>query len=206
MSGEKEKKKLLRKKIKGLLYKYNSSLVEIKSKLIQSYLFSLTEYKNSHAIMFYVSMGNEVYTYEIIKTALGEKKEVSVPLILKSQNIMLPCKINDFSDLEPGPFGILQPSKEKIRNIPVSSPGSCTQGLGLIDLIIVPGVAFDRKGNRVGKGKGFYDRFLKSINATIPKIALAFSCQIVEQIPTTENDVAVDKIVTEDGVIECEMR
>jgi len=193
MSGEKEKKKLLRKKIKGLLSKYDSSLVETKSNLIQSYLFSLTEYKNSCAVMFYVSMGNEVYTHEIIKVALGEKKEVSVPFILKSQNITIPCKINDFSNLEPGPFGILQPSKEKIRNIPIES----------IDLVIVPGIAFDRKGNRVGKGKGFYDRFLKSINATIPKIALAFSMQIVEQISTTENDVAVDKIITEDGIINC---
>ncbi|MBU0533532.1 MAG: 5-formyltetrahydrofolate cyclo-ligase [Candidatus Omnitrophica bacterium] len=193
MSGEKEKKKLLRKKIKGLLSKYDSSLVETKSNLIQSYLFSLTEYKNSCAVMFYVSRGNEVYTHEIIKVALGEKKEVSVPFILKSQNITIPCKINDFSNLEPGPFGILQPSKEKIRNIPIES----------IDLVIVPGIAFDRKGNRVGKGKGFYDRFLKSINATIPKIALAFSMQIVEQISTTENDVAVDKIITEDGIINC---
>ncbi len=196
MSGEKEKKALLRKKIKGLLSKYDSSLVETKSNLIQSYLFSLTEYKNSCAVMFYVSRGNEVYTHEIIKIALGEKKEVSVPFILKSQNITIPCKINDFSDLEPGPFGILQPLKEKICNIPIS----------VIDLIIVPGMAFDRKDNRVGKGKGFYDRFLKLLSPKTIKIGLAFSCQIVKQIPTTENDVAVDKIVTEDGVIECETR
>ncbi len=193
MNGEKEKKELLRKKIKKLLGKYALSLLKEKSKLIQSHLFSLPEYRNSSVIMFYVSMDREVYTHDMIKTALAEKKEIAVPLVLKSQNIMLPCKINDFKDLEPGPWGILQPIKEKIQNVPISS----------IDLIIVPGIAFDRKGNRLGRGKGFYDRFLHLIGPETTKIALAFSSQIVEQVPTTENDITVDKIVTEDGVIEC---
>lgn len=196
MNGEKEKKEQLRNRIKELLNECPSYLLEEKSRRIESRLYSLCEYKNSSFIMFYVSMEREVSTLNAIKTTLAEKKKVAVPLILKSQDIMLPCKINDFSDLKPGPFGILQPSKEKIHNIPLS----------LIDLIIVPGIAFDRNGNRVGKGKGFYDKFLKPMPATIPKIALAFSCQIVEQVPINGDDVPVDKIVTEDEVIECKTR
>jgi len=143
--------------------------------------------------MFYVSMDKEVNTHDMIKIALAEKKEIAVPLILKSQNIMLPCKISDLTNLEPGPWDIPQPIKERIQNIPVSS----------IDLIVVPGIAFDRNGNRLGRGKGFYDRFLHLISPETIKIGLAFSSQIVEQVPTKEYDVAVDKIITEDGVIEC---
>ncbi len=193
MNGEKENKEKLRNRIKNLLNESPISLLKEKSKLIQRHLFSVAEYKNSSLVMFYVSMGREVTTLDAIKTALAENKKVAVPLILKSKDIMIPCEIKSLKDLEPGSFGILQPVEEKIKPIPIK----------LIDLIIVPGMAFDRKGNRVGKGKGFYDKFLKLIDATIPKIALAFSCQIVEQIPTTKNDIAVNKIITEDGVIEC---
>ncbi len=193
MNGEKENKKKLRKRIKNLLNECPVSLLEQKSKLIQSNLFSLPEYKNSSFVMFYISTEREVSTPDAIKTALAANKKVAVPLILKSQNIMVPCEINNLKDLEPGPFGILQPVKEKIKSIPIK----------LINLIIVPGIAFDKSGNRVGRGKGFYDRFLKSVPANIPKIAFAFSCQIVEEVPITRNDIAVDKIITEDEVIEC---
>ena len=193
MNGEVEKKKFLREKVKRLLNKYSLSLLKEKSKLIESHLFSLPEYRNSRLIMFYVSMDKEVYTHDMIKIALNEKKEIAVPLILESQNIMLSCKISDLTDLEPGPWDILQPIKERIQNVPVSS----------LDLIVVPGIAFDRNGNRLGRGKGFYDRFLHLISPETVKIGLAFSSHIVEQIPTKEYDVAVDKIVTENGIIEC---
>ncbi|MDD5454732.1 MAG: 5-formyltetrahydrofolate cyclo-ligase [Candidatus Ratteibacteria bacterium] len=193
MNCEKENKIKLRNRIKKLLDGSTVTALKEKSKNIQSRLRSLEEYKNSSFIMFYLSTEKEVSTFEAIETALSENKKVAVPLILKSQNIMLPCEIKSLKDLEPGPFGILQPIKEKIKTIPIK----------LIDLIVVPGLAFDKNGNRVGRGKGFYDKFLKSIPLTIPKIALAFSCQIVERIPTTQNDIAVDKIVTEGGVIEC---
>ena len=193
MNGEKEKKIRLREKIKGLLSKYNPSLLEAKSKLIQSHLFSLPEYKDSPLPMFYVSIEREVHTHEMIKAALSQKKEIALPLILKSQNIILPCKISDFLDLESGPFGILQPSKEKIQSVSISS----------LDFVIVPGIVFDKKGNRVGRGKGFYDRFLKLMSPQTTKIGFAFSFQIVEQVPVNENDIAMDKIVTENGVIKC---
>jgi 5-formyltetrahydrofolate cyclo-ligase len=195
MSGEKEKKEFLRKRIKDLLNEHPVSLLKEESKLIQSHLFSLPEYKESSIIMFYVSIEREVYTHDMIKRALTEKKDVVVPLVLESQDIMLTCKISDFRDLKPGPWGIPQPVKEKIQNVPLSS----------LDLIIVPGIAFDRRGNRLGRGKGFYDRFLKLVGPKVPKVALAFSSQIVEKVPVTENDIAVDKIVTEDGVINCKL-
>ena len=193
MNGEKEKKELLRKRIKSLLNDSSISLLEEKSSIIQSHLYSLPEYKNSSVVMFYVSTDKEVSTRAPIEKAISENKQIAIPFILKSKNIMLPCKITDFKDLNPGPLGILQPSKEKIQTVSLPS----------IDLIIVPGIAFDKKGNRVGRGKGFYDRFLKLANPKTPKIALAFSCQIAEQIPSKEYDIAMDKIITEDGVIAC---
>ena len=196
MNGEKEKKELLRKKIRNLLNEFSPSLLEEKSKLIESHLFSLPEYKKFSTVMFYVSTAKEVSTHDMIKTALSENKKAAVPLIVESQNIMLPCVITDLKDLIPGPLGILQPPKQKIKTVSVSS----------LDLVIVPGMAFDKKGNRVGRGRGFYDRFLKLSNPETLKIALAFSCQIVEQAPVNKTDIAVDKIITEDGIINCKTK
>lgn len=193
MNYKEEDKKKLRNKIKKLLEGLPVSVLKEKSSSIRSRLYSLSEYKNSSFVMCYLSTEREVSTFEIIETALSQNKKVAVPLILKSQNIMLPCEISNLKDLEPGPWGILQPIKGKIKSIP----------LKVVDLIIVPGIVFDKNGNRIGRGKGFYDRFLNSIPSAIRKMALAFSCQIVERIPINDSDIPVDKIITEDGVIEC---
>ncbi|HIE43317.1 MAG TPA: 5-formyltetrahydrofolate cyclo-ligase [Candidatus Omnitrophica bacterium] len=193
MNGERKKKQLLRKRIKELKEKFTLSSLQKKSKKIESILLSLPEYKNSSFPFVYVSMDREVHTHGIIKRMFIDEKKVAVPLVLESQNIMLACKINNFIDLEPGPWGILQPRKEKIQNVHLES----------IDLVIVPGVAFDKNGNRLGRGRGFYDRFLNLTSPRVPKIALAFSFQIVEKVPTTEGDIPVDMIVIENEVINC---
>jgi 5-formyltetrahydrofolate cyclo-ligase len=192
MNGEKEKKKHLRKKIKEVLSEPSFSVLMEKSELIQSYLLSLPEYQKSSLPMFYVSMDREVYTRNMLKKAIADKGGIAVPFIIGGKDRIKPCKIRNFEDLEPGTFDILQP-KPGIEEVPTSS----------LDIIIVPGLAFDRQGNRLGRGKGFYDNFLKSINPKTPKIALAFSFQIVEQVPITAGDIPVDKIITEDGIIAC---
>ena len=187
---EKGEKALLRKKIKGIQSSLQPAEIREKSQKIETNLFSLPEYKTSSHLMFYVSIGKEVFTHHMIKRALQEGKQVAVPLTLLSQGILLPCVIQDFAkDLEEGPWDILQPKKDKVR------------ATTSVDLVIVPGLAFDRQGRRLGRGKGFYDRFLASLPSSIPRIALAFSWQIVEQVPTDKNDVSMDKIILEEEVI-----
>lgn len=190
MSGEEKKKKLLRKEIKEVLNKYSVSDLKERSSIIQSHFFSLPEYQKLSLPMSYVSTGREVYTHDLIKKVIADKNAVAVPFI--AGNEIIPCKIGNFEDLERGVFGILQPTTEA-DSMPLSA----------LDMIIVPGLAFDRQGNRLGRGKGFYDRFLQSVNPKTLKIALAFSFQIVKRVPITANDVSVDKVITENGIIEC---
>jgi len=102
--------------------------------------------------------------------------------------------LKNLNELEPGAFNILEPKKEFFRPV---SPDD-------IDLVIIPGVAFDKDGDRIGYGMGFYDRFLRSMKKNIPVVALAYEFQIVDDIPVDDTDVTVHKIITEERIIEVE--
>lgn len=94
-------------------------------------------------------------------------------------------------NLQKGRFGILEP-KNKIR----------LKSFSKIAAVIVPGIAFDKKGNRLGFGKGYFDKFLKKIKSDALKIGLAFSFQVLKKIPTTKNDIKMDFIITEKEIID----
>ncbi len=100
--------------------------------------------------------------------------------------------MKSWKELSIGSYGILEPRTEKIRKTRVED----------IDLIIVPGVAFDKKGNRIGHGKGYYDRLLDKTNAT--KIGLAFEFQLLKEIPTDKHDLPIDILITEKRIIKCQ--
>ena len=157
-----------------------------KSEKIKQLLFSLPEYKNSKKILYYVSFGSEVNTHNMIKESLKTKKVV-VPKI-KEQNLIL-SRIYSFSELSNSSYNILEPVKTK--RIDEKK----------IDLIIVPGIAFDKKGNRIGYGKGYYDKLLKKLNAK--KIALSFEMQLINNIPKQKHDVSVDMIISEKKIYNC---
>ena len=161
--------------------------------MIKERLFRSPEFINAKTIMFYVSTKDEVKTEFMIKDALKLGKKVVVPISdLKKRTLHL-SEIKDFdNELEPGVFNILEPEKEFLR--PVSAEE--------VDLVIVPGVAFDEEGDRIGYGMGFYDRFLRTIRKHVPVIGLAYELQIVDDIPVDDTDVTVDKIVTEERIIE----
>jgi 5-formyltetrahydrofolate cyclo-ligase len=162
-----------------------------KSKKIKKLLFSLEDLKNSSTILFYVSYNKEVNTYKMIKETLG-KKAIVVPVVNVKNGVILLSKLVDWSDLSIGSFGILEPKKNRIHPISIQD----------IDLIIVPGVGFDKKGNRIGHGKGYYDKLLQQA-PSILKIGLAFECQIMNSVPCNSYDVPVDTIITEKRVLDC---
>lgn len=168
--------------------------VKEKSSRIRESVCLLKEFKNSKNILFYVSFNNEVDTHEIIKELLkNNQKRIIIPFVQKNKIILQLSELEDFNDLEPKTFGILEPKDDKIKKF---DPGN-------VELVIVPGIAFDRRGHRIGYGLGHYDRFLAGLKKKTKKIALAFDFQIIDKIPEEEHDIAMDIIVTNKEVIRC---
>ena len=142
--------------------------------------------------MFYVATRSEVQTEEIIKMSIKMGKNVFVPIILPECIDLAPSKIFDFdTELEKGKKGIFEPKKEYYRLFSSEN----------IDLIIVPGIALDLSGNRIGRGFGYYDNFLRKVRSSAKIVALAFEMQIVKKIPNDKRDIPVNKIITEKRII-----
>jgi 5-formyltetrahydrofolate cyclo-ligase len=158
-----------------------------KSREIENRLFGLPELAASSTIMFFASFRSEVETVPMIRRALAEGKRVVLPKV-KGRDLAL-FEIRDFDrDVSAGAWGILEPHE----NEPAA--------LDAVDLMVMPGLAFDEHGNRLGYGAGFYDKLLVSFTKTT--VALAFEAQIVPEVPAARHDVPVKKIVTEKRIIE----
>ncbi len=168
--------------------------IDEKSEKIKESLYSLPEFKKSKNILFYVSFNNEVGTINAIKELLNTKeKNIIIPFVEKNNLVLQLSELKDFNDLEPKTFGILEPKKNKIKKIDADK----------IDLAIVPGIVFDKKGHRIGYGYGYYDRFLKTLNESAKKICFAFECQLIDNIPEEKHDIPVDVVITEKKVVIC---
>ena len=182
---------------KDFLYKRDQlSKEEIlkKSKKITSLLTKLPEFKKAKTIMVFVSFKSEVFTHELIKECLKKGKRVAVPITNFKDKTMEASELKDFdNELVRTGLGLYSLKKEFLRVIPKSE----------LDLVLVPGAVFDEKGNRLGMGLGYYDRFLQEVNERIPLIALLFELQLVKELPCEAHDIPVHKIVTEKRVIEC---
>ena len=152
----------------------------------------LPELETSSVIMTYVDFGKEVRTVSLISTMLNQGKQVVVPYCEDGEIQLFLLK--NLSELAPGYFGILEPKIELRR---LSEHRVRREEL---QLIIVPGVAFDMNGGRIGRGKGFYDRFLKKVPRDAVSIGLAFDFQIFDAVPMSENDQYMDIVVSENNI------
>jgi 5-formyltetrahydrofolate cyclo-ligase len=167
------------------------SAVLEKSTLISEYLFSMEYIKDAETVMTYVDMPGEVKTVQIIKKLLKMGKSVAVPLCVPHTSQLIASEILSVEELITGHFGILEPKKENIRPIEPYK----------LDIVLVPGVAFDIYGNRIGHGKGYYDRFLIKTSRSTLKIGLAFDYQVMDfNIPVDNHDIPMDLVITESGI------
>jgi len=183
-------KNVIRKSVLLAMGKISEEVVKYKSKFVIENLLGLKEIGEAKRIMVYVSVKKEVYTHDLIKTMGSYHKEIVVPKIDRLRGIMVPCLIKDVGELSVGTFKILEPfDPEEIDK-------------STIGLFIIPGLAFDRKGNRIGRGYGYWDRFLNNVDKRLV-IGLSFESQIVKSINVESHDIRVSKIVTEDRVIRC---
>ena len=161
----------------------------IRSQAISQRLQSLEEYRQASSVLFYVHLHDEVQTIDSIACALDQQKAVSVPYCF--ENRLRLFALQKLEELEPGAFGILEPPPA-LRRLP-----SKQVDVRSVDLVIVPGVAFDLHGGRLGYGKGFYDRLLADAPKGTKKIGLAFDSQIFEHIPMESHDIPMDIVITE---------
>jgi len=153
-----------------------------KNRLIGLKLFRSKIFRKAKTVMFYIAFDGEVDTQEMISRAQKLGKRVVVPVCRKDRT-MRPCILHEGAKLKKGLYGIGEPTDREYVS------------LDTIDLVIVPAVAFDKKGNRLGRGKGYYDRFLKELPQGKISIGLAFDFQILPRIPVTAMDVPVQRTV-----------
>lgn len=142
-------------------------------------------YINSNVIFVYVSYNGEVDTHRLIKQAIDDKKIVCVPRVISKAEGMEAVPIKSFNDLVTGSYGILEPPKY----VQPISPQ-------IIDMALVPGVAFDKGGGRLGYGGGFYDRYISRMRKDASIAALAYSIQLTDGIPMEPQDQKVSMIFT----------
>lgn len=156
-----------------------------KSKTILKNILSTKEYQRSKTIALYSSISSEVKTEELIRVSLKEKRVV-LPRI-NEDNTMNFYEIKSLEDLKTGKFNIKEPIKE-----------SKVVKKEDIDLIIIPGICFDLNKNRIGYGKGYYDRYLS--NTKIKKIGICYEKQIVKEIEANKTDIKLDYLITETNI------
>lgn len=145
--------------------------------------------KDHETVMVYTSKEKEVNTVPLITSLFSRGNPVVVPIIVKEDVSLRLSYLTHFSALVPSTFGVPEPIGSEI---PAKGED--------VDTIILPMLGFDRTGGRIGYGAGYYDRFLGK-HPALRKIGIAFACQEIEHLPLDENDVRMDHIVTEEGII-----
>ena len=160
-----------------------------RSRAIVARILSLPEYRDAQLVSAFVGVGSEVETIPLIESALAAGKRVAVPWV-DGRELRL-FTLSSVGELAPAPFGLLEPPPDlRADESRLVLPSE-------VDLFIVPGVAFDRRGGRLGHGRGYYDGLLGLARGGASFVAAAFECQMVEAVPMTKRDVFVDAVATE---------
>lgn len=161
---------------------------ESRSRAIRGLLLGLEEIRDARTIFIFISYGSEVDTHVLLNHFLDAGKELAVPRIIDSRE-MIATPFTGWDDLVRGQLGILTPRGDQ------PYPGE-------IDIAVTPGLGFTRAGHRIGYGRGYYDKWFAGHPGT-RRIAIAYSEQVVDEIPVNENDLLMDRIITQDGIIDC---
>ncbi len=188
------RKNEIRRKARQLRDSLSTHDMHSKSSAIQDRLWQLIQERQFQAIMFYAAFGSEVRTQDCIARTLDSGRMVIVPICIEDNGRqLLPSRLLDpESELTEGCFGIPEPKPECRRPFPPEK----------IDLIVVPGLAFDEDGHRIGYGGGYYDRFLARCPQAL-SVGLAYEMQLLKNVFPAAWDAPIHMIITEDRVISC---
>ena len=168
-----------------------------KSELIFERLKKIAEFQSAQHILVYLGIGSEVQTRAIVQQILDDADRSCYIPYCVGDSLQI-FRLSDWQQLEPKSFGVLEPKDEQIKSVPTDDSFLVES----IELAIIPGVAFDRDLNRIGYGRGYFDRFLQNRIPHAHRMALAFDDQVVAKVPTDEFDLPMHRIVTESKTIE----
>ena len=182
----------IRNEMAAQIGKLSAGELKEKTRDIENRLFEFANFLESKIVLLYISGANEVHSEALIKRAFDHNKIVVLPKGDNGSKNILLYKIDDYpKGMRTGAHGKLEPNPDKCRKVPIDC----------IDIAIIPGVAFDEKGGRVGPGDGFYDRLIPHLPITTRKVALALDNQVLLQVPSESHDKQVDIIITEKRII-----
>jgi len=179
-------KKDLRTRLKANLAALSADEVHQRSRQACNSLVAQPEFERAETVMVFLSLPTEINTTLLVLRAWQKGKRVLAPRVSWEQRRMMPVEIRSLAeDLEDTQWNLRQP----LQGDPVP--------ISMIDLVVVPGLGFDGAGNRLGRGRGFYDRFLAHPEFTGSTCAVAFEEQVVEAIPADPHDICVDMLITD---------
>jgi len=178
-------KRALRRRILALRDKLEPETRERHSAALRRVLGDLASYRSAKTVHLFVPFGSEVDTRPILEELWARQVRTVLPRVAANRQLDH-LAVTGSEELKPGAWEIPEP----VATCPAVDPSQ-------VELILVPGVAFDRQGGRLGYGGGYYDRFLAACPA--PRIALAFALQIVDEVPRESHDLLVDDVLTEQG-------
>ncbi|MDP8258420.1 MAG: 5-formyltetrahydrofolate cyclo-ligase [Candidatus Aadella gelida] len=182
------RKSELRKEITRRLQDQDPVSRGINSRKIQEKVLSSEIFQTCKTVMTYVSLTTEVSTELINEETFKLGKRVAVPYMEPTEETIIASKLTAIKNLEKGPFGIFQPRRDLVEEIPPEE----------IDLILVPAIAYGKNNMRLGRGKGCYDKFLaRCALSRTPTIGLAFRFQVIEELPSDPHDRPVSLVITE---------
>lgn len=182
----------IRKEVEKIVSAVSEKIRRDKAQSIEKRLFEFANFLEARIALFYVAGDGEVPTQSILKRSYLYNKIVVLPSFDRERLRMTTFKVdNPDKDLVLGGRGVQEPDPARCKPVPIQR----------IDIAIIPGLAFDEKGARVGTGLGFYDRFIPELPSTTRKVALAFEEQLIPQAPTEPHDKHVDIIITDKRII-----
>jgi 5-formyltetrahydrofolate cyclo-ligase len=192
MEGIQDKKLEIRNEISNILGAIPKNELTQKTKQVEDRLFEFANFLESKISLLYINTDNEVNTKLIINRCFDKNRVVVLPAFNEERHEMALLKIDNVeTDLILGARGVLEPNADHCKTVPIEN----------IDIAIIPGIAFDEKGGRIGTGSGFYDRLIPKLSITTRKVALALECKLIQQIPMESHDKHVDIIITEKRII-----
>jgi 5-formyltetrahydrofolate cyclo-ligase len=177
----------LRKKLSSLRGQIAAEEKGNRDLRIAEYFLESKLYRNARAILAYISVKNEVDTIRIIRQILLDGKALAVPVCVPNDCSLLFYRIQNLSELLPAPFGLLEPDTARSEPVDVGSYPIC----------IVPALAYDKKGCRIGYGRGYYDRFLASYTGCA--VGLCYDSFLLDSLPADRYDRPVQMLITESG-------